>query len=134
MKAVHEGLFVNFLISLSVRTGNRREECSSGNINRLLREIKTYFLQKLIGKQVNINLKIAFQEQSWCLLNVSIKETLKSGSSTYSNNTSMECRVPSRVKSRERLATPSRQHSTMLDICRAMYSEKSRAFGRGLRG
>ena len=39
--------------------------------------------------------------------------------------------VPSRVKSRERLATPSRQHSTMLDICRAMYSEKSRAFGRG---
>ena len=30
MKAVHEGLFVNFLISLSVRTGNRREECSIG--------------------------------------------------------------------------------------------------------
>ena len=59
--------------------------------NRLLREIKTYYLQKLMGKQVNINLKIAFQEQSWCLLNVSIKETLQSGSSTYSNNTSMEC-------------------------------------------
>ena len=59
--------------------------------NRLLREIKTYYLQKLMGKQVNINLKIAFQEQSWCLLNVSIKETLESGSSTYSNNTSMEC-------------------------------------------
>ena len=36
------------------------------------------------------------------------------------------------MKSRERLATPSRQHSTMLDICRAMYNEKSRAFGRGL--
>ena len=28
--AVHERLFVNFLISLSVRTGNRREECSIG--------------------------------------------------------------------------------------------------------
>ena len=37
------------------------------------------------------------------------------------------------MKSRERLATPSRQHSTMLDICRALYSEKSRAIGRGLR-
>ena len=36
-----------------------------------------YYLQKLMGKQVNINLKIAFQEQSWCLLNVSIKETWK---------------------------------------------------------
>ena len=59
--------------------------------NRLLREIKTYYLQILMGKQVDINLKIAFQEQSWCLLNVSIKETLKSGSSTYSNNTSMDC-------------------------------------------
>ena len=30
MKAVHERLFVNFLISLSVRTGNHREECSIG--------------------------------------------------------------------------------------------------------
>ena len=38
------------------------------------------------------------------------------------------------MKSRERLATPSRQHSTMLDIFQAMYSEKSRAFGRGFRG
>ena len=37
------------------------------------------------------------------------------------------------MKSLERLATLSRQHSTMLDICRAMYSEKSRAFGRGFR-
>ena len=35
------------------------------------------------------------------------------------------------MKSQERLTGPSRQHSTMLDICRAMYSEKSRAFGRG---
>ena len=33
-------------------------------------------MQKLMGKQVNINLKIAFQEQSWCLLNVSIKENI----------------------------------------------------------
>ena len=37
------------------------------------------------------------------------------------------------MKSRERLATLSRQHSTMLEICRAMYSEKLRAFGLGLR-
>ena len=46
MKAVHEELFVNFLISLSVRTGNLREECSSrvqspfeGDYNVLLAEI-----------------------------------------------------------------------------------------------
>ena len=37
------------------------------------------------------------------------------------------------MKSLEGLATLSRQHSTMLDICRAMYSEKSRAFGRGFK-
>ena len=109
------------------------EKSAVVEFNGLLREIKTYYLQKLTGKQVNINLKIAYQEQSWCLLNVAIKKTLESGSSTYSNNTSMECWVPSRMKSRERLATPSRQHSTMLDMCRAMYSEKSRAFGRGFK-
>ena len=32
----------------------------------------------------------------------------------------------------ERLATPSRQHSSLLDIRRAMYNEMSRAFGRGI--
>ena len=42
--------------------------------NRLLREIKTYYLQKLMGKQVNINLKITFQDY---VLNVSIKKHWK---------------------------------------------------------
>ena len=90
MKAVHEVLFVNFLISLSVRIGNGREECSNA-VQSPLGEMKPYYLQKLMGKQVNINLKIAFQEQSWCMLNFSIKETSKSGSSIYSKNTSIEC-------------------------------------------
>ena len=65
----------------------QRSTCILNEMSRA----KTYFLQKVMGKQVNMNLKIAFQEQSWCLLNVSIKETLKSGSSTYSNDTSVEC-------------------------------------------
>ena len=41
--------------------------------------------------------------------------------------------MTSRVKSRERLATRSRQRSALLDIYRALYSEKLRAFGQGFR-
>ena len=91
-KALHEGLFVNFLISLSVRTGNRGEECSNavqspfeGDLEVLVAEID--------GKLGKLKFLDCAPRAKLVLGKFSIKETSKRSStySTYLNNTSVEC-------------------------------------------